>query len=491
MSAAADAMHAEVEQPALETPREGPAKEKRRKKAGRSRRGSAPSGLRQLFDWVGLNDPTGGDGESWGGQFQTFAANALSAVNGDGLAISSTRRRSSFAGLVDGRSVARLSLGNLGGAATSRRKSCGGAANPLVAALRNRGGAELPERPAELEEEAPDGTNDEAKSTSPPTTPEARTSSTPMSSRLSSVQAGSLVSLTREFINRGLPQGFSVPSQQEKASEDVAETSAARLLEREVEDFRGAYSLRKQDVRFLEVADAGDVAGMVGSAPGSAQVVTLAFRGVQISIDLVLLPGEQKDGGAASMPLPVVLGASTSCGWTAARQALAETVEALLVHGQTRSVTEFLHLLVRLWPGPEAKRSSPGKRHASQPAPAARRQEAPQAVQEGISTSTPASAVSNARQARRSLVPGSRSESFACWLETRQPLWRFDGGSAGLGWDHPTSKAEKRELLLLNIMAEEAERRNELGSLMRRVEQEAVAKQRRMRTSISSAASSN
>mmetsp|Transcript_115642 Transcript_115642/g.247133 ORF Transcript_115642/g.247133 Transcript_115642/m.247133 type:complete len:582 (+) Transcript_115642:99-1844(+) len=47
---------------------------------------------------------------------------------------------------------------------------------------------------------------------------------------------------------------------------------------------------------------------------------------------------------------------------------------------------------------------------------------------------------------------------FAGWLLERPPLWRFEHASQGLAWDFPPSKAEKHELLLLQLFAEERER---------------------------------
>lgn len=47
---------------------------------------------------------------------------------------------------------------------------------------------------------------------------------------------------------------------------------------------------------------------------------------------------------------------------------------------------------------------------------------------------------------------------FAGWLRDRPPLWRFEHASQGLAWDYPPTKAEKHELLLLQLFAEERER---------------------------------
>jgi len=55
--------------------------------------------------------------------------------------------------------------------------------------------------------------------------------------------------------------------------------------------------------------------------------------------------------------------------------------------------------------------------------------------------------------------------SFGEWLEMKEALYRFDQCAQGLGWDHPLSKDEKRELLLLNICSGEREARKEIQQL--------------------------
>lgn len=57
--------------------------------------------------------------------------------------------------------------------------------------------------------------------------------------------------------------------------------------------------------------------------------------------------------------------------------------------------------------------------------------------------------------------------SFGSWLSERPPLWRFDNMAAGMGWDFPLTKAEKRELLLLQLFAEERVRDAEIRALHR------------------------
>merc|ERR1712232_342086 len=47
------------------------------------------------------------------------------------------------------------------------------------------------------------------------------------------------------------------------------------------------------------------------------------------------------------------------------------------------------------------------------------------------------------------------SSSFARWLATKQPLFRFEHAARGKAWDYPLAKAEKKELLILHFSVAE------------------------------------
>lgn len=57
------------------------------------------------------------------------------------------------------------------------------------------------------------------------------------------------------------------------------------------------------------------------------------------------------------------------------------------------------------------------------------------------------------------------AESFAAWCRERPPLLRFQHCSRGLAWDHPLSKVEKHELLILQIFSQDAEKKREIESV--------------------------
>lgn len=68
----------------------------------------------------------------------------------------------------------------------------------------------------------------------------------------------------------------------------------------------------------------------------------------------------------------------------------------------------------------------------------------------------------------RPAAPPSAGDSFRMWLRSRPPLLRFQAASRGLAWDFPPSRAEKHELLLLQLFSQEAERHQEMETVRRR-----------------------
>jgi len=138
---------------------------------------------------------------------------------------------------------------------------------------------------------------------------------------------------------------------------------------------------------------------------------------------------------------------------------------------------------------PTSATSSPNRRASSSRA-SAKPSESPQAVATHLElapTSAPASTPetlpkmsnrlsrSSADLAKRSSINRAARESmassgrpamhtFSNWLGGREPLLRFDHRS----WDFPASNAEKREMLLLTVMAEERARRAEISAGLHR-----------------------
>jgi len=63
--------------------------------------------------------------------------------------------------------------------------------------------------------------------------------------------------------------------------------------------------------------------------------------------------------------------------------------------------------------------------------------------------------------------------SFEAWLSDRPPLFRFEQAAKGLAWDFPLSRQEKKELLIQQLFAEEAERMEQI-SQMKAAQEEAI-----------------
>lgn len=236
------------------------------------------------------------------------------------------------------------------------------------------------------------------------------------------------------------------------------------------------------DVRLLILNEAGeDGADRRGRRP-RVQEALMLWHGV--AVQLRIAPG----AGASGM-LGTVIRAETACAWPAARAALAAA--------QLGPIESFLDALLQAWQANEASPCPEGSpdtcsdaslvasTNASPDASAGHgtldsarispdtcalhgtsQESVHSKVDLGVTGDTLRSCEpernEGLRQESDHCEVVRRSHSFADWLSDRPPLWRFDHASSGLAWDYPPSKVEKRELLVLHLVAEEEERREEL-----------------------------
>lgn len=179
--------------------------------------------------------------------------------------------------------------------------------------------------------------------------------------------------------------------------------------------------------------------------------VRILWRGVAVEIlleggvDAGAYPAATGEAVAAEAAASAVLaGARTDCRWHEARLSVASAAERAL----GRHPEAFLDALHDMWceltPGGEILTPRPG----------------------AFTVASPSETVLS-----RSTEDGDDDESlgpsFGEFLAERPPLWRFDNFSRGLAWDYPQSKAEKRELLLLQLLAEAKECDTELETVRR------------------------
>lgn len=66
---------------------------------------------------------------------------------------------------------------------------------------------------------------------------------------------------------------------------------------------------------------------------------------------------------------------------------------------------------------------------------------------------------SNAKLPAGGVVTLPANSTFANYLADKPSFWRREHAAGGLAWDYPQSKVEKRELLVLHLLAEEQERK--------------------------------
>eukprot|EP00418_Pyrodinium_bahamense_P041810 CAMPEP_0179198002 /NCGR_PEP_ID=MMETSP0796-20121207/98473_1 /TAXON_ID=73915 /ORGANISM="Pyrodinium bahamense, Strain pbaha01" /LENGTH=494 /DNA_ID=CAMNT_0020902435 /DNA_START=23 /DNA_END=1505 /DNA_ORIENTATION=+ len=222
---------------------------------------------------------------------------------------------------------------------------------------------------------------------------------------------------------RGLPPGAAVP----------------RLLD--VEPVAPAPALRPE---------IGDRAMVI------AREVSILWRG--ISVD-VLLEGPAGAGApvAEAGDIAAVAGAHTDCDWAKARVAVAAAAEC----AAGLPLEAFLDALAEAWPqgGANQNKAEFGSVEGglgSQPSSTGRARSA-SPLRASLASLGSSSTRSGSDVAVLASEGEASGDSFADWLSERPPLWRFDHASRGLAWDSPPSKAEKRELLLLQLFAEEGE----------------------------------
>lgn len=197
----------------------------------------------------------------------------------------------------------------------------------------------------------------------------------------------------------------------------------------------------------------------------SVLVVTYVLQGVEVLVR-VTISGLQ--GWAEGNGTPVILtadGAMTKCRWELAERCVAAANRA----AEGQPLEELLAALLSMWHcdrgGTEPPSGCTSPQHSTD-------------VPEGLSPSRSegsfisSTAASSRPQTSRGTCHEQRDtagDSFRMWLGSRPPLLRFQHASRGLAWDHPPTKAEKHEILLLQLFSQEAERQAEIDDVRTRV----------------------
>lgn len=188
--------------------------------------------------------------------------------------------------------------------------------------------------------------------------------------------------------------------------------------------------------------------------PGESVEAAVIFQGVEVLVELALCSGAA--AGRAATLRSTVLGARTRCTWevpqrlaaAAARSAHGSSIEAFM--------GAYLVALRRGEAGDITKSALEGASGASTTTRGGR-PGSPRSLAENSSEDesprSPRPAEPDPRTPQRG-APNRRSV-VGQWILEREPLWRCEHASVGLGWDYPLSKAEKKELLLLTFAAEE------------------------------------
>jgi len=277
---------------------------------------------------------------------------------------------------------------------------------------------------------------------------------------------GSLIGEIRDFLHRGAaagsgaaprspPVGRSPGSggRREPGSRREAQPqhAAVQHLQQRFSEWASATGHLPEQVRLSSVQllrhRAQDADEDRGAALMQAAVVV---DGVEVLVTVSASGPFDVVSRGIGMVSMTAMGAETRCRWDAAEQRVLSAAR----FAAGRPLEEMLGALCRAFRG-EAEAAHLGAltptppRHAASTPPG---------------TETPSSGASSGCRAEGECDEGS----FAAWLEERPPLLRFDRASRGMAWDFPLAKAEKHELLLLQLFAQEAGRRAEMEAVRRR-----------------------
>eukprot|EP00928_Gymnodinium_smaydae_P075416 TRINITY_DN5842_c0_g1_i1.p1 TRINITY_DN5842_c0_g1~~TRINITY_DN5842_c0_g1_i1.p1 ORF type:complete len:681 (-),score=99.65 TRINITY_DN5842_c0_g1_i1:246-2288(-) len=221
------------------------------------------------------------------------------------------------------------------------------------------------------------------------------------------------------------------------------------------------------------LADDVRIISLSAGTDGKNHAVSLLLRAVEIIVDL----------DAANSAECVAVGAHTRMPWPALKRCIRTALETT----QGLSFTEFLDAVWLSWPASEEDEASLLDRESWVPAPTSPPRPSQTFNSENrlgdVSVAIDEDFFEGDDEFDLPLTPvglnkvqdmpvDSTARSFCSWLNRRRPLWRFDGDGNGIAWDFPQSKTEKRELLLLNVLAEGEELKCENAD--RKAEQEAL-----------------
>jgi len=172
--------------------------------------------------------------------------------------------------------------------------------------------------------------------------------------------------------------------------------------------------------------------------------VCIIFYGVELLLKIVA----QSKGGLLGAS-ETVTSAYTRCRWSFLNRCLA----AASLAAEGGPIEDFLNALLLQWSRNEGQRNDVYSLASTETATAAH-----SGYVDALQTDASEQDSSYFDRSPGSDALSESVASFNDWLGARPPLWRFDHAGKGLAWDFPPSKAEKRELLLLQLFAEEGER---------------------------------
>jgi hypothetical protein len=184
----------------------------------------------------------------------------------------------------------------------------------------------------------------------------------------------------------------------------------------------------------------------------SVHEATVLWRGVVLQLHL-FQGGFATDNRASSKPI-LVAKAWTPCAWPEAQSALVKATR--LAANQT--LENFLDALSQEWDLLEKESGEPLHEGTVLLSEVGSPQLSPHFRPSSPLTKSNLDEEMEGAWDETEASESEASPTFEQWLASRTPLHRFEHASRGLAWDYPPSKVEKRELLVLHLVADEEER---------------------------------
>jgi len=233
-----------------------------------------------------------------------------------------------------------------------------------------------------------------------------------------------------------------------------------------------AEQVRMTSMQILRTAPADSPTG--GMAPTQVEVSCI-IEGVEVTFEVLCSPRDDSELLRNFAEVDILMScARTQCRWPSAASFVQGSIEAT----RGRQLEDFLTCLLNKFLADSLAKTPAESRRGSLEGTAGSQQatrhcssidEKSWAVESYSPNSLDSRSSDSAADSEdETTVEQSLGDAWAKWCMERPPLLRFQHASKDLAWEFPLSKAEKQELLLLQVCAQEEQNRRDMEEAQRR-----------------------